>query len=229
MRSDPAYQSPVNPVPPVVLALFVAIIGIELVFSLGEQNLIGGPQAIGWRSQAIRDFGFNTQVVEWMWESGRVPPEFMMRFVTYPFVHGSFTTALIGGALVLALGKFVGDQFRGWAVLALFFMSCIGGAVTYGMIAPGQPYLVGAYPGVYGLIGGFTYLVWLRLGQLGERQVRAFSLIGFLLGVQLVFGLLFGDNGWWIADLGGFATGFAASILLSPGGFARLRARLRHD
>ena len=229
MSNDPSYESPVNPLPPVVIALFVAIMGIEAAFSLGAQNMIGGPGAIGWRSQAIRDYGFNTEVFSWMWQNRVYPGEHLIRFVSYPFVHGSFTQALFSGAMVLALGKFVGDVFHGWAVLMLFLLSCIVGAVVYGVIAPGQPYLFGAFPGVYGLIGGFTYLMWLRLGQMGARQSRAFTLIGFLLAIQLLFGLIFGVNGWWLADLAGFGAGFAMSFVLSPGGFAKLRAKLRHE
>ena len=111
----------------------------------------------------------------------------------------------------------------------LFFFSCIIGALFYGLVAPGQPYLYGAFPGVYGLIGGFTYLMWLKLGEMGERQYRAFTLIGFLLAIQLVFGVLFGGNGWWLADLAGFSGGFVVSFVLSPGGFAKLRSKIRHD
>ena len=86
-----------------------------------------------------------------------------------------------------------------------------------------------AEPHHQGLIGGFTYLLWLRLGQLGAQQVRAFSLIGMLLGVQLVFGLIFGGSLDWVADLAGFVTGFLLSIVLVPGGWARLLARLRRE
>ena len=57
--------------------------------------------------------------------------------------------------------------------------------------------------------------------------MRAFSLIGFLMGIQLVFGLLFGGTPVWIAELAGFAAGFGVCIVVMPGGFARLRDRLR--
>lgn len=221
--------SPVNPLPPVVVVLFLAIIGVEAAFMLGARGLIGGPGAIGWRNVAIQAYGFNAEVARWMLENGRTPPEHLLRFVSYPFVHGDFTHALFAGALLLALGKFVGEVFSGWALLALFAVSCLCGAAVFGLMAPAQPWLVGAFPGVYGLIGGFTYLMWLKLGQMGAQQYRAFTLIGVLLAIQLVFGLIFGSNSTWIADLAGFCAGFAASFVLSPGGFARLRAKLRHD
>jgi hypothetical protein len=67
----------------------------------------------------------------------------------------------------------------------------------------------------------------LRLGATGGPGWRAFSLIGMLMAVRLVFGLLFGSDPTWIADLAGFAVGFGLSFLLVPGGPARLIAHLR--
>jgi membrane associated rhomboid family serine protease len=226
--NTPETIPPINPVPPIVLALFAMIMGVEAIFSLGARGLIGGPEAIGWRYAAIQDYGFNSQIMAWMLENGRYPPELMMRFVSYIFVHGSFTHALFAGVMLLALGKFVGEVFSQWATFLLFILSAIAGALIYGLVVSGQPWLIGAFPGIYGLIGGFTYLIWLRLGQMGAQQARAFTLIGFLMGVQLIFGLLFGGNSEWLADLAGFSFGFVLSFFLSPGGFARLRAKIRH-
>jgi len=52
-------------------------------------------------------------------------------------------------------------------------------------------------------------------------------LIGFLMGIQLVFGLLFGGNRDWVADLAGFVAGFGLSFVVSPGGWGRVVDRLR--
>ncbi len=221
--------SPVNPLPRVVIALFAVVMGIEALFSLGAQGIIGGPQAIGWRLGAMQGYAFSAEIFQWMLANGRWPAEHLARFVTYPFIHGNFTHALFAGVMLLALGKFVGEVFRGWAVLAVFFGASIGGAAVYGLLAGSPIPLIGAFPGVYGLIGAFTYLLWLRLGQEGGPQIRAFTLIAFLMGIQLIFGILFGGSRDWIADLSGFVFGFALSFVVSPGGFARLRERLRHD
>ena len=64
---------------------------------------------------------------------------------------------------------------------------------------------------------------------MGAQQVRAFSLIGFLMGIQLIFGVFFDVQNDWLADVFGFATGFAMSFVVSPGGFARLRDMVRRD
>lgn len=223
------HTGPVNPLPRVVIALFAVVMGIEALFSLGAQGIIGGPQAIGWRLGAIQGYAFSAEIFQWMLANGRWPGEHLARFATYPFIHGNFTHALFAGVMLLALGKFVGEVFRGWAVLAVFFGASIGGAAVYGLLAASPIPLLGAFPGVYGLIGAFTYLLWLKLGQEGGPQIRAFTLIAFLMGIQLVFGILFGGSRDWIADLSGFVFGFGLSFVVSPGGFARLREKLRHD
>jgi membrane associated rhomboid family serine protease len=53
-------------------------------------------------------------------------------------------------------------------------------------------------------------------------------MIGFLLGIQLVFGLIFGGGWEWVADLSGFLAGFFLSFVVSPGGWERARDKLRH-
>lgn len=219
----PDTENPFNPLPPVVLALFLAILGIEIVFAMGARGLIGGVQAVGWRQAAIQTYGFNGDVMRWMLENRLFPAEHLLRFVTYPFIHSGFTHALFAGAMLLAMGKFVSEVFSQWATLAVFMLSSACGAIVYGLVVTDQPWLFGAFPGVYGLIGGFTYLMWLRLGEMGARQVRAFSLIGFLMGIQLVFGLLFGANNQWLADVTGFVSGFLLSFIVSPGGWHKIR------
>lgn len=222
----PHEESPVNPIPGVVVLLFLAVIGPEIAFTFGARGLIGGPDAVGWRLAAIQQFGFSADVFRWMIGNGRFPPEHLLRFVSYPFVHGAFTTALFAGVMLLALGKFVGELLRPAAVLTLFVTASVAGAVVHGAVMVTQPWLIGAFPGVYGLIGGFTFLLWVRLAGSG-RAASAFSLIGMLLGLQLLFGLAFGSDGLWLAELVGFATGFALTVLLVPGGWARVLVRLR--
>ncbi len=51
----------------------------------------------------------------------------LRRFVTYAFVHGSFTHAIFAGVLLLALGKFVGEVLGEVAVLVVFLVATVGG------------------------------------------------------------------------------------------------------
>jgi membrane associated rhomboid family serine protease len=219
-------ESPINAVPPVVLVLFLLIAGIEIVLSLGGNGL-GGPEAIGWRQAAIQRWGFSPALWDHLAQRGFADVQFLPNFVTYAFLHGSVVHALFAGALLLALGKFVGEQMGQARVLAVFLAASVVGAAVYGATVGSNLALFGAYPGVYGLIGAFTYLLWLRLGRMGENRLQAFRLIGVLLAIQLLFGLLFGGSPHWVADVAGFAGGGAAAVLLAPGGLAALRARLR--
>ncbi len=221
--------SPVGQVAPVVVLLFCAIVAVELVFTLAAQGVIGGKTGIGWRLAAVQDWGLPGPLVSWMWENGRWPASELVRLVSYPFVHGNFTQAVFAGAIALALGKFVGDIFSAVSVLVVFFAASIVGGLVWGLLSGDKSYLIGAYPGAYGLIGAFSYILWLRSGQTGESQLKAFQLIGMLLAIQLVLGVFFGIGTTWIAELSGFATGFAVSFLVSPGGFARLRARIQRS
>lgn len=191
---------PLNPIPWSVWLLLLPIVAMEVVVDLGAAGLAGGPNGIGWRMTAVQDFSFFGPAFQWMVQNGRFPPELLMRFVTYPFVHGSPTHAIMVSVFLLALGKFVGEVFKPWAVLVIFFGSAIAGALAYGLLANSQMPLIGGYPADYGLIGAFTFLLWTRLGEQGQSQWGAFSLIGALLGIQLIFGVFFGAGRDWIAD-----------------------------
>ncbi|WP_146345951.1 rhomboid family intramembrane serine protease [Phaeobacter marinintestinus] len=228
MSSDPNIPA-VNPLPPVVAALFLVIMGIEVTFFLGTRGLIGGPEAVGWRLDAINRYAFSSEIFAWMRQNNVWPTEHLIRFVSYSFVHVSFTQALFAGVFVLAMGKMVAEAFGSIAMLLVFVVSGIGGALVYGLVLPDATWLIGGFPAVYGLIGAFTFLLWRSLATVGANQTRAFSLIAMLMGIQLLFGLLFGGNNDWVADLAGFATGFGLSFFLVPGGWAAIRNLIRRD
>ena len=221
--------SPVNPLPAAVVALVVIIAGIELIFTLGARGIIGGPSAIGWRLDAMQSYAFSGEILAWMQDTGRWPSEHLIRFLSYVFVHASFTHMIFVVVFVLALGKMVAEVMGDLAMVVIFLASGIGGALGYGLLVSSPSPLIGGYPAVYGLIGGFTFILWRSLGAVGANQSRAFTLIAFLMGIQLVFGLLFGSQLDWVADLSGFATGFGLSFFLAPGGWSSFRNRIRHD
>jgi membrane associated rhomboid family serine protease len=220
-------NSPLNPLPGVVWLMVLPVVAMEIVLSAGQIGIAGGQLGIGWRNDALQRFALSPVMLDQMIQTGQWPMDYLRRFVTYPFVHGSFTQALFGIVFLLALGKMVAEVFRPWAVIAVVVAATIVGGLVYSLV-PGLRYpLFGAFPPVYGLIGAFTFILWARLGALNANRYRAFSLIGFLLGIQLLFGLLFGGRPDWIADIAGFVAGFALSFLVAPGGPAHLLRVIR--
>lgn len=217
--------SAIGPLPPAVVVLALALAAVEGALALGQWGLVGGPGAIGWRAGLVERLAVSPRVLEYAWRG--TDPALWLRFAGYPFVHGGPLHAAFAAALLLALGKFVAEGMGSLAMLGVFAAGTLGGALLFALLAPETAPLYGAYPAVYGLIGGFTYLLWLRLGREGGNRLAAFRLIGVLMAIQLAFGILFGSSPQWIGDVGGFLAGFAAAPLLAPGGLAALRARLR--
>ncbi|MDG4647217.1 rhomboid family intramembrane serine protease [Roseibacterium sp. SDUM158017] len=219
--------SPFNALPPVVVALAAVIAGLEVLFQLATAGVLGGQGGIGWRLAAIQDYAVLDEVVDWMLANGRYPPDQLLRFLTYPLIHGGFVHAAFVVVFVLAIGKMVAEVFSPLAFVTVFWISAIVGALGYTLLLDSPYPLIGGYPGVYGLIGAFTFLMWVDASRRGDSRMRAFGLIGALLAIQLLFGVIQGDFGSVTADLSGFVAGFLLSFVVSPGGWRRALDRLR--
>ncbi|MCK4862397.1 MAG: rhomboid family intramembrane serine protease [Rhodobacteraceae bacterium] len=220
---DPnADKSPFNELPPVIVALAVIVGGIEIMMQLSSRGFIGGEAGISWRVDAIRAYGFYDPIFEYMRETRTFNWETMGRMITYPFIHFAFTHAAFAVVMILAIGKAVAEVFHTVSVIILLVACSVVGATAYGFVDNSQYPLIGTYPAVYGLLGAFTWLLWLKAGATGESRLKAFRLIGFLLALQLFYRLSFGGGNDWAADLAGFATGFLLSFVLAPDGRARI-------
>ncbi len=219
--------SPFNALPPIVVALAVVIFGLELMFQAATAGFLGGAGGIGWRLAAYQDYAVLDQVWTWMITNGIYPTEHLVRFVTYPLIHASFVHAAFVVVFILALGKMVAEVYSALAFIAVFWVSAVAGALGFVVFLDSDMPLVGGYPGVYGLIGAFTFLMWMRAEAEGTRQMRAFGLIGALLAIQLLFALINGEFGTVVADFTGFVTGLLLSFVVSPGGWTRLLGRMR--
>ena len=224
---EPEFQSPFNKLPRVVVALAVVIGGLEVLFQLSGLGLLGGAAGAGWRQGAIEQFAVFDRVWHWMATNSIWPWEHLRRFLTYPLIHDDAMHAVFVIVFVLAMGNMVASVFHPLAVLAIFWVSSMAGALGFVLILDEGRQLVGGFPGAYGLIGAFTFLLWANLVAQHANQYRAFSLIAILMAIQIGFGLLSGQFGRAVSDLVGFGAGFLLSFLVAPGGWSRLLARLR--
>lgn len=219
---------PFNPLPWSVTLLAVAIFGIELVFTAAEAGLIGGPEATGWRLAALERFGFSGPWLDQMLKTHTIHWGELSRILTYPFFHATFTQALFATVFVLALGKLVGETLKDWAVLVVFFGASILGALAYWVVWDTPMVLFSGFPGAYGLVGAFTFILWAGLAG-NATGLQAFTLIAFLAGIQLFFAIIAGGGKAWVAEFAGFGAGFAIAFLVSPGGWAAVKRRVRRQ
>lgn len=226
-KMDASSNSPFNALPPVVVGLAVVMGGLELMFQLATAGLLGGAGGVGWRIAAMQDYAVLDSVWEWMRANRSYPPEQLVRFAAYPLLHGGFVHVAFVVVFILAIGKMVAEVFSPLAFLLVFWVSAIVGALAFVLVLDSGYPLIGGYPGVYGLIGAFSFIRWINLGVAGENQMRAFGLIGMLLAIQLIFATLQGNYGDVVADLSGFVAGFILSFIVSPGGWQRILNRMR--
>lgn len=216
-----------NEMPPAVVALAIFVAAIELIFQVGSYGMIGGADAVGWRLSALHDFAFFDPIFDEMVAKNLWPIAHVQRIISYGFVHASFMQCLMVVMFILALGKMAGERFGNIAVLTIFFTSLAVGALGYGLVLDTQAPLYGGYPGVFGLVGAYSFLLFVGLGAMGKNRLQAFRLIGFLVAIRVVFSM-FGEIPLsLVAELFGFVSGFVVSALFVPGAFARIFDRLR--
>ena len=227
MQDDDYTQPLFNALPPAVVALALAIFAVEVVLTIAAKGYIGGPEGIGWRVEAIREFSFFSPYLSEALATGNWWFEVVKRFFTYPFIHGGFTHAAFVIVFLLALGKLVGEVFGNIAVIVLFFACGIFGALVYAGLTGSERPLIGGFPSAYGMIGAFTFVRWVQLKGAGGNEYQAFSLIAFLMGLQLFFGIFFDVGYDWVAEIAGFAFGFVLTPALVPGAFRRFLDRMR--
>lgn len=227
--SQPSNTPIVNPMPKVIVILFMISAAVEITFILAQAQFIGGTNGIGWRQYAVTTYGVNSSLLPWMIDNSYFPMEHLIRFVTYSFIHGGTMQAAIASALFLAIGRMVGHVFSWWAVLIIYFGSALVGAAAYSMFGPEGNWLFGSFPAVYGLIGAYTFMMWVALRAQNGNQNQAFYLIAMLMAIQLLFEFIFSGKSEWIPDLSGFVFGFLVCFMLAPGGFQRVIGLIRRD
>ncbi|MEM6308113.1 MAG: rhomboid family intramembrane serine protease [Pseudomonadota bacterium] len=210
----------VNALPLSVILLILPIIGVEAYIAGAEARLWGNFDA---RINLITAIGVLPDPVQYTITSGRFDIGWLQTLLLYPFVHGVFLQTVFASMFLLALGKFVGEAMGDITVLAIFFISSLLGALAYvGLLSDNYP-LFGAYPAAYGMIGGYTYILYAIAGDTRDQQIRAFQLIAVIMAINLGFALISGGPAIWVAELTGAVAGFATAAAMH--GLLRRRHR----
>ena len=177
--SSEHYTPAVNPLPPVVVALVLFIIGIELAFTLGARG--SGRRArcaVGWRLGCAAELRLFGRYLRLDGAERSLAVRACHPFRDLSLCLGQFHPS--GFCLRLRAGHGQDGRPRSLAAFrccVIFVLSGVGGALAYALILDPSYPLVGGFPPVYGLIGAFTWLLWRKLSLVGENQARAFQLI----------------------------------------------------
>lgn len=172
----------------------------------------------GMRLQAIYDFAFVpgafTGQHDWQWWTP-------LTVLSYNFLHSGWTHMIFNALMALALGSFFEKTLNGPAMLKLFFLSGVGGALIFFVLNPGSTVpVIGASGSVSGLFAAAIMLMYEqgRFGALtGKLAGRGpWPLIAIWAGVLVLFGMM-GDDIAWQAHLGGFLSGAGLYHLMRKG------------
>lgn len=222
MTPDTSIRSPLNPLPVAVWAVVLAIAGIELVLWAGAHGLVNWAGSAGWRAQALVAVGITPDLQAWMLEARQAPPEHLLRYLGFGFVHLGPLQAALVVVITAALGKYCAECLGSWRVLLLLALSQAMGGFAFGLVAQPGTWLIGGYPLIFALAGCYAALVWAS-GDDGGARLKALALVGVLLTGRLALAAFMGGGADWVADLVACAAGYALGHFLRPGLVARLR------
>ena len=214
----------VNPLPPAVIVLFLAVVIGEAYIAGAEAQLWGQFDA---RIGLIRQFAFLPEGFERALSAGVWQAELFWRMLTYPFVHAAVMQSILASVLILALGKFLGEILGNTAVFVIFGISSVFAALGYAQFTSSTYPLFGGYPPAYGLIGGFSFVLFSRAEGLLSHQLRAFRMLGILMAINISFSFFSSGPPLWVAELCAAAVGFISAALIQTGGLASLVAKFR--
>jgi membrane associated rhomboid family serine protease len=164
-------------------------------------------------------------------------------FVSYAFLHGSWSHLILNSVWLLAFGTPVARRFGTLRFLAFFAVTAAGGAVAHLAVHAGMPVpMIGASAAISGFMAAAIRFAFQRGGPLrllGNDQAEAYrvpalpliavlrdSRVLIFLGVWFALNLLFGLGSFgmdgseqaiaWQAHIGGFLAGLLAFPLFDP-------------
>ena len=195
---------PQKPLPRALVALVLFMVGVELVFQAAEIG-IAGDGALRYRVYAAGAF--------WAALFHGAEPLFALQpvtmFVSHALLHGGLLHLAMNTAILLGLGRLVGERYGDGTVLPLFLLSAIAGGAAFALINATDVPMVGASGAVFGFLGVWTAWDWHRhrAHGLSPRPVATRAAALLLVNVLFFFGL--GGAIAWEAHLGGYAAGLA--------------------
>ena len=199
-----------NPVP-LQLWLIVGLMAvIEVLFSASDAGLI----ADNLRLDAIEYGAFWPQILTGDLQP-LLPAQQVYMFLSYAFLHISFSHLIWNVVLILAIGKFISDQTGPWPMVGLFTTCTVAGSALFFLIGSHQLPAIGASASAFGFIGLWQYWHW----QVEDEDYRSFNPVikaTLVMGVlNVITALLTDGNVAWVINAAGSMVGIASGPLMT--------------
>jgi len=137
-------------------------------------------------------------------------------FITYAFLHGGFLHMVFNMLMLLHLGRETVLRLGSRGFLLVFFLTAIGGAGTYALLATSEAPMLGASGVVFGLFGTTMFWDYQRRRALGASQEPVWRMFSGLVIMNVVLYFLVGGMLAWQTHLGGFVTGVIVAWVATP-------------
>jgi rhomboid protease GluP len=198
---------------PFTAGVLIVCAAIELTLQLTDRGLIDAPRL---RFVAYTYGGFWPGLLD-DWRPN-FPGQPALMFLTYSVFHGGFFHFAFNMITLVSLGAAVSERAGTARYAGIYVASILGGALVYGLLAPGINPMVGASGALFGLAGALV--AW----DAAERRALHLSLrpilrvLVLLTLMNLVLWWAMSGQLAWQTHLGGFLAGAAAAALLGERG-----------
>lgn len=132
------------------------------------------------------------------------------RLLSVGFVHISIWHLFMNMMALLNLGRFMEKTVGSWRYALILLLSVVGGSAFY-FITSRNTFAVGLSGGLYGLMAGYTLLIWYS-GTWKNPAVMSALIRTYMINIMINFipGIAVG------AHIGGFFTGLLMTGMLLP-------------
>ncbi len=199
-------------VPRAILVLVLLMVVIEAALVLTDIGV--GPT--GLRFRIYDAFAFHDRLFDAMLAGDGFTRQVPLSTLTYTMLHGGLIHVAFNGAALLGLGAYLSRRISARRVILAVFVTSIGGAVAFGLMASVTVPLVGASGGVFGLLGVLKRWEYEMLRRTPGLSWSSFwrSMIGLAL-LNVILSVFSGGAVAWEAHLGGFVAGWLIALWLA--------------
>lgn len=192
----------------ITLTLVLICVVIELTLWLADLRVLDIPRL---RQIAYVMGGFWPGLLD-DWQPNYATQPYLM-FVTYAFLHGGPVHLLVNMVTLVSLGAGVSARVGLWRYAVIYFLSLLGGALGFGLLASDLRPMVGASGALFGLAGAI--IVWDARARISEglTLVPVYRILALFAALNVVLWWAMEGQLAWETHLGGFLAGGLAALI----------------